>query len=424
MRKYNRLIAVSVVIYLLAALAVGYGTRLNRGGQGKAYKVEINRLYNSLSQGIPADKLDLRACKYVQRVHFLPASALYQEETALEFYREGNELRIEIRPLFKEGQLDGILRFDYREEEPDLDMGVLITQGCLGVMELLILAVLFYLKRQLIRPFQQLSRLPYELAQGHLKGIVRQDRSKYFGQFLWGIGQLKDQLDVTKKRELELEKEKKILLLSLSHDIKTPLNTIKLYGKALEEELYREEEKKKHAACQISEKAEEIERYVDEIMHNSREDILDIQVKEGEFYLDDLIKRVLESYREKCSMRMVCLEVGCYENRLLAGDIDHAMEVFENLFENAFKYGDGKKIVVTFYEEDYRQLIRVFNTGIPVSDNEFNHMFESFFRAGNSKGKQGHGLGLYICREIMRKMGGEIFAEKEENGMAFVLVMK
>ena len=147
-------------------------------------------------------------------------------------------------------------------------------------------------------------------------------------------------------------------------------------------------------------------------------------MKEGEFYLDDLIKRVLESYREKCSMRMVCLEVGCYENRLLAGDIDRAMEVFENLFENAFKYGDGKKIVVTFYEEDYRQLIRVFNTGIPVSDNEFNHMFESFFRAGNSKGKQGHGLGLYICREIMRKMGGEIFAEKEENGMAFVLVMK
>ena len=57
--------------------------------------------------------------------------------------------------------------------------------------------------------------------------------------------------------------------MSLSHDIKTPLNTIKLYGKALEEELYREEEKKKHAACQISEKAEEIERYVDEIMHNS-----------------------------------------------------------------------------------------------------------------------------------------------------------
>ncbi len=72
-------------------------------------------------------------------------------------------------------------------------------------------------------------------------------------------------------------------------------------------------------------------------------------MKEGEFYLDDLIKRVLESYREKCSMRMVCLEVGCYENRLLAGDIDRAMEVFENLFENAFKYGDGKKIVVTFF---------------------------------------------------------------------------
>ena len=64
----------------------------------------------------------------------------------------------------------------------------------------------------------------------------------------------------------------------------------------------------------------------------------------------------------------------------------------------------------------------LFNTGIPVTDNEFNHIFESLDRAQNSEGRQGSGLGLYICREIMRKMGGEIFAEKQQNGMAFVLV--
>ena len=424
MKKYNRLIAISVILYLLAAAVVGYGIYQTKDRRGKAYKVEINRLYNSLSKGGPVDKLDLRACEYIQKVAFLAAGDLYQEESVLEFYGESNQTRTEVRPLYQEGQFKGLIRFDYLEPETDLRMVILITQGCLGVMELLFLAVLFYLKYQLIRPFQQMSSLPYELAQGHLKGIVREEKSKFFGKFLWGIGQLKDQLDVTKKRELELEKEKKKLLLSLSHDIKTPLNTIQLYGKALEEELYREEEQKRHAASQICEKAVEIERYVEEIMRNSRKDILDIEVKKGEFYLEDLMKRVLDTYREKCSIRMIHLEVGEYENRLISGDIERTMEVFENLFENALKYGDGKKITVTFYEEDYCQLIRVFNTGTPVTDHEFNHIFESFFRASNSKGKQGHGLGLYICREIMRKMEGDIFAEKEKDGLAFVLVLK
>ncbi len=99
------------------------------------------------------------------------------------------------------------------------------------------------------------------------------------------------------------------------------------------------------------------------------------------------------------------------------------MEVFGNIFENAFKYGDGRRIEISFYEEDYCQLIRVFNTGTPVSEKEFVHLFDSFFRGENTRGQQGNGLGLYICREIMHKMDGEIFAECETDGMAFTVVL-
>lgn len=68
-------------------------------------------------------------------------------------------------------------------------------------------------------------------------------------------------------------------------------------------------------------------------------------------------------------------------------------------------------------------MIRIFNTGEPVTENDFAHLFDSFFRGENVAGKQGNGLGLYICKEIMHKMGGEIFAEREESGMAFVVVL-
>lgn len=427
MKKYNWLLVISVLFYLLLATAAGYGVHETRADRDKMYKVEINRIYNSLSGENPPDKLDLRctdSCDYVQNVEFLPLLEAHQQEAGTMFHESDNHLGVEIRPLYNNGQLTGFLRFDFLESTYNIRRIRLITQICLFIMELFIIGILLYLKYRLINPFLRMSSIPVDMAKGHLKGSVKEERSRYFGQFLWGLGQLKDTLDVTKKRELELEKEKKMLLLSLSHDIKTPLNTIKLYGKALEEGLYKEPEQKNHAACQIGKKAAEIEGYVDEIMKNSREDILDIHVEMGEFYLSELMKKVLDTYGEKCSLRMLELSVERFENRLLKGDLERSIEVFENIFENAFKYGDGRKIEVTFYEEDYCQLVRVFNTGSSVTDNDFNHLFESFFRGENSEGKQGNGLGLYICREIMRKMDGEIFAEKGEDGMAFVLVFR
>ena len=55
-------------------------------------------------------------------------------------------------------------------------------------------------------------------------------------------------------------------------------------------------------------------------------------------------------------------------------------------------------------------------------DTEIPHLFDSFFRGSNVDGKQGNGLGLYICSEIMKKQGGDIYAKAEKDGMEFVLV--
>lgn len=424
MKSYNRLIALSIGVCMLFALAAGYGMRHLSDEQAKKYNVEINRIHQGLSGKDALDKLTLQSYKFVEEITFLPIEEEAKEAKTAAFYRKKNNLEMQILPWYLDRRLIGYVRYDYRENTKLAGNTLILSETLLIGMGLFFIAVLFYLRFKLIKPFHRLSNLPNELAKGHLKGDIKEEKSRYFGSFLWGIGLLKDQLEVTRKRSLTLEKEKKLMLLSLSHDIKTPLNTIKLYSKALFEDIYKEETAKKQAALKIGVKAEEIERYVEEIMKTSREDILDIKVENQDFYLKDLMLKVLSTYEEKCAVRMLELKVGPFENRLLKGDIDRSVEVFENLFENAFKYGDGRKISITFYEEDYCQLIRIFNTGAPVTDNEFNHIFESFFRAANSKGKQGNGLGLYICREIMRKMGGEIFAEKEDNGMAFVLVFR
>ncbi len=424
MKKYNTLIIFSIVLWLVIAIITGLCIRHLETRQNTKYKVEINRLYYSLSGELNPDKLNLHSCKWVEQIRVLSAMELTNEEKVTTFYESDNDLDTEICPIYKDNELQGFVRFDYKRPITNVFELFWIVESILLIIEIFLLIILFYIKSKVLMPFRRMSQMPYELARGHLKGIVKEDKNKFFGHFLLGLGQLKNTLDVSKKRTLQLEKEKKTLLLSLSHDIKTPLNNIKLYAKALEEDIYTEKQEKHHAAHQIGEKTKEIERYVEEIMKHSREEILDIQVHNTQFYLNDLMNKVLDTYKEKCSIRLVELIMHSYDNRLLKGDIDRTLEVFENIFENAFKYGDGRIIEISFTEEDDCQLIRIFNTGEPVSESDFNHIFESFFRAANSEGQPGNGLGLYICREIMRKMGGTIFAERTEDGMAFVLVFE
>lgn len=258
MKKFNLLILVSVLVYLMIALWGGYQVKQSEADKSQFYKVEVNRIYESLSEGTPPDRLDLDSFEYVKKVIYFTAEDLKDRMRAEEFYAAGNKEYLIIKPVFQEQELIGAARFEILEPVYDTQTLLALTEICLGLMELFTLCILLYLKYKFLKPLERLSNIPEELARGHLKEIIKEEKNQYFSKFLWGIGLLKDNLAVAKKRELQLTREKKRLLLSLSHDIKTPLNTIKLYGKALEKHLYAEEADRDHAAHQIGEKAVEI----------------------------------------------------------------------------------------------------------------------------------------------------------------------
>ena len=423
MKKYNQLILFSIAMYVILAFFLGSSLIHMEDKRNQTYRVESNRIMEKINMGEPIEEMILSAYSSIQGIKFLDISVT-EKKSVDSFFNENNNEKIHIEPYYKADELIGYVKFIYQLPSFNIEQIFWRSQLTLGILELSIVGVLIYLKKKIIYPFQRLNNVALDLSKGHFKGSIQEEKSRYLGHFMWGISQLKDKLDISYQRQLEMMKDKKTILLSLSHDIKTPINLIKLYSKALEENIYIKEEDQLHAMHQIGEKAAEIENYVEEIIRSSREDILDVQIEEGEFYLTDLMKRVLAVYQEQCDLRQIKLTVQKFDNRLLKGDIERSQEVFENLFENVFKYGDGRSIDISFYEEDYCQLVRFFNTGEPVCDNEFNHIFESFFRGSNSQGLKGNGLGLYICREYMRKMDGDIFAEKTKEGMAFILVFR
>ena len=268
-----------------------------------------------------------------------------------------------------------------------------------------------------------MSRFSEELARGNLSVAMKEDKNKFFGRFLWGIDMLRDNLESNKERELELQKEKKTLILSLSHDIKTPLSAIKLYSKALSEDIYDSEEQRRAAVTGIAHNADEIEKYVSDIVAASKEDFLNLEVTMSEFYLKEVMARIKVLYEEKFLSQRTDFSISEYSNALLSGDPARLEEVLQNILENAIKYGDGKWVKISFSDEEDCRLITVTNSGCSVKEEEIPHLFESFYRASNAEKAPGSGLGLYIARSLMRMMNGDIFATKENTGDFSVTVV-
>ena len=284
--------------------------------------------------------------------------------------------------------------------------------------------LLWYLNRKLIIPFNNIHNLPTELAKGNLSVPIKEEKSKFFGKFLWGMDMLREKLEDDKLREYELIKEKKTLILSLSHDVKTPLSAIDLYVKALKEGLYDTDEKKQEVFLGIEKNINEIKGYVNEIAKASREDFLSLDVNNKEVYLWDIIKMVKMYYSEKMRKNHTDFIIEETVNCLIYADTDRLVEVLQNVIENALKYGDGKKIDISFDEEEDCKLIVVSNTGNSLNEEEIPNLFDSFYRGSNSGNIAGSGLGLYISKELMHKMDGDIYIAVSEDIFKIVLVLR
>lgn len=396
MKAFNRIFVIVMAAMAAVFAAANIILMSGSGESGRPYRVEISRLVREIEKD-SFEITDLANCEYVTGVTRLGDDSDFYNAESDYVIREIN------------GQL---YRFDYSTDSSNSKTTLIITVNIiLGIMSAVIIGVMLYIRMKILKPFEKLSDVPYELSKGNLTAPVKETKNRFFGRFIWGVDMLRENMEQQKQHELELQRDKKMLLLSLSHDIKTPLSAIKLYSKALSRGLYAEREKQLEIAESINAKADEIESYVTQIITASREDFLSLDVNMGEFYLSELVNGIRFYYSDKLELVHTDLFIGEFNDCLIIGDLDRSAEVLQNIIENSIKYGDGRRIEILFSEEDGCLLITVKNSGCTLPDTELPHIFDSFWRGTNSENKNGSGLGLYICRRLMHKMNGDIFAE-------------
>lgn len=393
---------------LLILSANGWYCFQNNGSDGKLYLVEAERVIKEIEeQKLEASEIEAMSLQQYETI--VGIRAFVAGEAC------ANDYLVE--------EIAGKLyRIEYVEQRSSR-LPFYINTSLLGMM-IVTLVVLLYVYHKVLKPFWDMSNLSYELAKGNLSMPLKQEKSKLFGRFLWGMDMLREKLEENKEKELAFQKEQKTLLLSLSHDIKTPLSSIELYSKALSEDLYGTKEKRDEALQGITRNVKEIKGYVDEIVAASREDFLNLEVTAGEYYLSEVMKITESYYKDKLSVIHTQFQMDEAAECLVKGDKNRMTEVLQNVMENAIKYGDGKYIRISFGEEENCKLIHIENSGCSLKKEELPNLFDSFYRGSNSTGMKGSGLGLYICKTLMRKMDGEIFAQMKEAVFCVTIVVR
>lgn len=400
--------SIIVVEILLILLANGVYFYQNSDNNGRVYLVEARRMIEEIEeQNLEVSEIEAMNLDKYETIIGIREFAI--GETC------DNDYLVE--------EIGGKLyRIEYAEAKSSR-LPLYINISLLGMM-IVTIVVLMYVYKKVLKPFQDMSNLSFELAKGNLTMPIKEEKSKLFGHFLWGMDMLREKLEDNKEKELAFQKERKTLILSLSHDIKTPLSSIELYSKALSENLYDSQERKDEALQGIARNVKEIKGYVDEIVTASREDFLNLEVSMGEYYLSEVMKATESYYKDKLSVIHTEFQVDEFAECLVKGDKNRMVEVLQNVMENAIKYGDGKRIRISFDEEEDCKLIHIGNTGCNLKKEELPNLFDSFYRGSNSTGMKGSGLGLYICKTLMHKMDGEIFAGINEDIFRVTIVIR
>ncbi|HZC28687.1 MAG TPA: ATP-binding protein, partial [Gaiellaceae bacterium] len=213
----------------------------------------------------------------------------------------------------------------------------------------------------------------------------------------------------------ELEELKADFIATASHELRTPLAAV--YGAAqtlLRHDFALDEGGRDRFVSLIAEESERLGRIVNEILLASQLDTGRLTLETEPFDPVELIDRVVEATRAYAPSAVTVERVVPGRVPRVDADRDKVRQVLVNLVENAIKYSpDGGRIEIRVEPQDESVLFSVADEGLGIPAEEHSRVFEKFYRLDPqmTRGVGGTGLGLYICNELVTRMGGHIWVE-------------
>ena len=309
----------------------------------------------------------------------------------------------------------------------------LIRYGVTGLIALLLaLAAALVIERSIVQPVRRLRATSQRLGGGDLTARAPLLGGGEIGDLGTAFNTMATQIAEREERLKELDRLKSEFVSNVSHELKTPLTTIKLLAHLLQRADLTEEEKLDFAKTIAIECDRQID-FVGNLLDLSRIESGAYKLRKTRVDARALIRSCVEVERHRAESLGLTLTTDVpLRTPALSGDFEALRRVIRNLIDNAIKYTPaGGFITVSALESGDLLAISVGDTGKGISDADLPHVFEKFYRAesgadDNPMGTAapGVGLGLYLAQHIVAQLDGELTVEsKPDKGTTFTLLM-
>ena len=281
----------------------------------------------------------------------------------------------------------------------------LITLAIAGVLLFSYIGFIYYINRNVIKPFNRMKEFATLVAQGRLDEPLIMDKNNVFGAFTESFDIMREELKASKQREIALKMKEKELVASLSHDLKTPVTGIRAICGVLSVKVQDEYVKAK--IDNIEQKTHEISTLLNDLLASALDDLgeMNVNVSEEEAAILNAIVKEHDIYGK--------VNADEVPDCILKIDKNRMSQVIGNIINNSYKYADTK-IDITYEFNGKHLEMRIRDYGDGVNPEEVDFLANKFYRGKkNTAGKEGSGLGLYIADLLMEKMIGKLICHAE-----------
>lgn len=298
------------------------------------------------------------------------------------------------------------------------------------ISELLLAAVLIicftggilvmWVYRSILQPLHKMQEATKQIRDGNLDFTLDVDNDDEIGMLCQDFEEMRLRLKESADEKIQYDKESKELISNISHDLKTPITAIKGYVEGIQDGVASSPEKIGKYIRTIYNKANDMDRLIDELTFYSKIDTNKIPYNYSKINVSEYFGDCIEEVGLDMETRGTELGYFNYvdETVTIIADAEQMKRVISNIIGNSLKYLDKKRGILNIRIKDDGDFIQIVieDNGKGIAPKDIPYIFDRFYRTDSSRNSAqgGSGIGLSIVKKIIEDHGGRIWATSKE----------
>lgn len=323
-------------------------------------------------------------------------------------------------PIRADGALTGVLMLVATSQDAyralaDVQMKML---SWLVLVAVIVVIISIVMSRYFTRPIAELNEGIAEMTRGDFSNRVRIHGRNEFAQLAVAFNMMCERIE-------NLDKARSQFVSNASHELKTPLSTMKILIETLMYQDPMDPGMTREFLGDINKEIDRLNSVIGDLLTLVSMDGGEKKMETRPVSVSDILGENMRRLQPLAREKGIEMTASLREQVVVDGDASRLTQVFYNLMDNAIKYtGRGGSVRVELTKRDKKVIVRVSDTGIGIPREDQLHIFDRFYRVDKARSREtgGTGLGLSIVKQIVLLHGGTItVASEEEKGSTFTV---